>query len=262
MCCGSSSYWKSSPRREKQKGKLFPPAKKVLTALGKPGYIIYRRSVYYLEGMYMKNAERTEARKNEILDTAERLFMERGYEQTTISDILSVSGIAKGSLYYHYTSKEDVLDGVLRRITAQIVAAAKAVADDSTMPAHEKMLRVIPSVSISESPNERMIQELHSPANALLHQKSIAQTIRAVAPVIAGIVEQGIREGVYHTRYPLETVEILLVAGQFIFDEGIFQWTPDEMAAKMTAFIHITETVLGVEEGSFQFLSGGHTSEK
>ena len=210
----------------------------------------------------MKNSERTETRKNEILDIAKRLFMERGYEQTTINDILSISGIAKGSLYYHYKSKEDVLDGVLQRMTGQIAAAAKAIADDPAMTAHEKMLRVIPSVSISESPDERILRDLHIPANALLHQKSIVQTIRAVAPILAGVVEQGIKEGFYRTQYPLETVEILLVASQFIFDEGVFQWTPDEMAARMTAFIRMTETVLGAEEGSFKFLAGGQDSEK
>jgi len=107
-----------------------------------------------------------------------------------------------------------------------------------------------------------MIRELHSPANALMHQKSIAQTIRAIAPIIADIVEQGVREGTYHTQYPLETVEILLVAFQFIFDEGIFQWTPDEMATRMKAFIHIAETVLGSEHGSFEVLAGGHDGEK
>jgi len=209
----------------------------------------------------MKNTERTEARKNEILDTAKRLFMEQGYEQTTINDILTASGVAKGSLYYHYKSKEDVLDGVLERMTGQIADAAKAVADDPAMTAHEKVFRVISSVNIAESPDERMIRELHSPANALLHQKSIAQTIRAVAPIMASVVEQGIREGIYHTQYPLETVEILLVASQFIFDEGIFGWTPEEKAARMTAFIRITETVLGAQQGSFMFLGGGQTGE-
>ena len=206
----------------------------------------------------MKNAERTEASKQKILDVAESLFMEKGYEDTTINDIVSVSGIAKGSLYYHYKSKEDVLDGIIARITEQIVTAAKAVAGNPALPAHEKMLRIIPSVNITYSPYERMIRELHRPSNALLHQKSIAQTLHAVAPVMADVVAQGIQEGVYHTKYPLETVEILLVAGQFIFDEGIFQWTPDEMAMRMKAFVHLTETVLGAEPGSFLFLAGGH----
>ena len=205
----------------------------------------------------MKNTERTAKSKHKILDAAERLFMEKGYEETTVSDILNASGIARGSLYYHYSSKEDVLDGILQRITEQIVKAAKTVADDPALAAHDKMLRIIPSANISYSPYEQMIEELHRPVNALLHQKGIAQTLNAVAPVIALVVEQGIKEGVYRTQYPLETVEILLVAGQFIFDEGIFQRTLEETAARMTAFVHLTETVLGAKPGSFQFLAGG-----
>ena len=204
------------------------------------------------EGNRVKNTERSEATKNMILDTAARLFMENGYEHTSINDILQSSGIARGSLYYHYKSKEDVLDGVLARITEGISAQIKAIADDPALSTHEKMIRIIPSINISESPNEQILQELHRPSNALLHQKSIIQTIRAMAPLIAGVVEQGTQEGVYRTEHPLETVEILLVASLFIFDEGMFKWTPEEMVSRMSAFISIVETVLGAERGSFQ----------
>ena len=210
----------------------------------------------------MKNAERTETRKNEILDAAEQLFNEKGYEETTINDILSVSGVAKGSLYYHYNSKEDVLDGIVGRMTEQIVTAVRAVADDPALTGHEKMVRVIPSMNVAGSPDDAMLNELHRPSNALLHQKSIAGTIEAVAPIIAGVVEQGIREGTYSTRFPLETVEVLLVAGQYIFGEGIFKRTPDEATARMAAFIGITEKLLGAEEGSFGFLTGGSNNGK
>ena len=210
----------------------------------------------------MKNIERTQTRKNEILDVATKLFLEKGYDQTAISDILSAAGIAKGSLYYHYKSKEDVLDDIVARITEQIAAAAQAVAEDQARSVHEKMLNLIASMNISNSANGQMIEELHRPANALLHQKSIAQTVRTVAPIMAGVVEQGIAEGIYRTSYPLETVEILLVAGQFIFDEGVFHWQPEEIAGRMRAFINIAESALGAEPGSFQFLMGGNTDEQ
>jgi AcrR family transcriptional regulator len=204
----------------------------------------------------MKNRERTETRKNEIIDTAQRLFMEQGYEETSIGDILAESGLAKGSLYYHYRSKEEILDGVILRITEALTVAAKNVADDPALTACEKMPRLIASINISNSSGESMIRELHKPANALLHQKSLARTIRAVAPILANVVEQGIREGVYRTPYPLETMELLLTAAQFIFDEGIFQWSPEERAARMTAFIDLMENALGAAKGSFQFLAG------
>ncbi|MCL2054238.1 MAG: TetR/AcrR family transcriptional regulator [Oscillospiraceae bacterium] len=204
----------------------------------------------------MKNTERSSGTKNLILDTAARLFMEKGYEQTSVNDILKFSSIARGSLYYHYKSKEDVLDGVLGRITEQITVQAKAIADDSELTADEKMMRIISSINLSESPNEPIIQELHKPANALLHQKSITQTIQTVAPLIAGVVRQGVSEGIYHTEYPLETIEILLVAGQFIFDEAMFERTAEETAARMAAFINIVEAALGAERGSFGFWGG------
>ena len=204
----------------------------------------------------MKNEERTAATKHAILDTAARLFMEKGYDQTSIGDILGLSGVARGSLYYHFKSKEDVLDGVLERVTAQITARARGIADDPALTAHEKLARVIASLSISKTQDAAIIQEMHAPSNALLHQKSIIQTIRAVAPLMAGVVEQGAREGVFHVAYPLETVEILLVASLFLFDEGMFKWSAEEMAARMLAFVNIAETVLGAAQGSLQFIGG------
>ena len=205
----------------------------------------------------MKNTERTALRKTEILDIAERLFLEKGYEKTTINDILIASGMAKGSLYYHFKSKEDVLDGIIERIAEQITLKAQAIANDPALTAHEKIFHIIASSDISGTSNEQVLEELHKSSNALLHQKSIVQTLHAIAPIMAGVVEQGIQEGIYSTQYPLESVEILLIAGQFIFDAGIFSWTPEEAQAKMLAFISITESVLGAAPGSFLFLIEG-----
>jgi len=205
----------------------------------------------------MKNTERTALRKTEILDIAERLFLEKGYEKTTINDILIASGMAKGSLYYHFKSKEDVLDGIIERIAEQITLKAWAIANDPALTAHEKIFHIIASSDISGTSNEQVLEELHKSSNALLHQKSIVQTLHAIAPIMAGVVEQGIQEGIYSTQYPLESVEILLIAGQFIFDAGIFSWTPEEAQAKMLAFISITESVLGAAPGSFLFIAKG-----
>jgi hypothetical protein len=99
-----------------------------------------------------------------------------------------------------------------------------------------------------------VIDELHKPANAQMHQKSITQTIQAVAPVLAGIVKQGIREGVYKTPYPLETIEFLLAASQFIFDEGVFHWEEKDLKTRASAFARIMELSLGAAKGSFRFL--------
>jgi AcrR family transcriptional regulator len=202
----------------------------------------------------MRTAKNHDVRLNEILDFAEALFLEKGYESTTVNDILDNVGISKGAFYYYFKSKEEVMDGVISRIVSGIVLRAAAVAEDSTFSASEKMLRIIMALNVSESGNGEMIQELHKPSNAQMHQKSITQTIGAVAPILATVIEQGIREGIYETPYPLETIEFLLVANQFIFDEGIFRWTPEELQSRTACFIRITERSLGAAEGSFSFL--------
>ncbi|MNI91786.1 hypothetical protein D3C73_1494970 [compost metagenome] len=50
-------------------------------------------------------------------------------------------------------------------------------------------------------------------------------------------------------------MEFLLAASQFLLDEGIFMWTPEEMLRKIQAFIHIMEVTLGAEPGSFAYVT-------
>ncbi|MDR2553108.1 MAG: TetR/AcrR family transcriptional regulator [Treponema sp.] len=213
----------------------------------------------------MRVAKKHDVRLNEILDAAGTLFTEKGYENTSVNDILDKTGISKGALYHYFDSKEEVMDGVIRRTAAFIRERAAAIAGDSSLSAHEKMKRAILAINISEnisgSSHGKLIDELHKSANALMHQKSIALTIQTIAPVLTEIVEQGIREGIYKTPYPLETMEFLLAAGQFIFDEGIFQWSEEELQTRVCAFVHIMELSLGAPAGSFHFLLAGSPAQ-
>jgi hypothetical protein len=71
---------------------------------------------------------------------------------------------------------------------------------------------------------------------------------------MAGVVKQGVSEGVYHTPYPLETMEFLLASNSFFFDDAVFQWKSEELASRVRACVRIIELSLGAAEGSFHFL--------
>jgi hypothetical protein len=88
-----------------------------------------------------------------------------------------------------------------------------------------------------------------------MHQMSIVEAVRGIAPVMAELVKQGVSEGVYHTPYPLETIEFLLASIQFFLDDAVFQWKPEELAPRVRACVRIIELSLGAAEGSFRFLS-------
>ena len=68
----------------------------------------------------MRIVKEAEKRKNEILDVAERLFVSKGFDNTSTNDILNEIGIARGTLYYHFKSKTDILDAMIERMTRQL----------------------------------------------------------------------------------------------------------------------------------------------
>jgi AcrR family transcriptional regulator len=199
-------------------------------------------------------AKNPEERRNEILDAAEWLFTTKGYSNTTVNDILQKVGIAKGTFYHYFHSKEEVMDAIVMRFIAAGVNAAKRIASDPSLTAPEKIFHILMAQSPDASRKGEMIDELHRVDNAEMHQKSLVETILQLTPVLAGVIEQGIREGVFDTPFPKETVEFLLVSSQFLFDEGIFQWEAHELLQKATAFIYMMEKTLGAKEGTFDYV--------
>ncbi|MFD3274165.1 TetR/AcrR family transcriptional regulator [Paenibacillus dendritiformis] len=204
----------------------------------------------------MRISKKPEERRNEILDAAEMLFTTKGYSKTTVNDILHMVGIAKGTFYYYFQSKEEVMDAIVMRFIDFGVEAAKAVAAHPELSAHDKIFQIMMAQQPDAGRKELMIEQLHQVNNAEMHQKSLIETILQLTPVLTEIIEQGIAEGVFDTPYPKETVEILLVSSQFIFDEGIFQWQPDELMTKAIAFTSMMEKMLGAEKGSFDYMIG------
>lgn len=85
-------------------------------------------------------------------------------------------------------------------------------------------------------------------------KKSLVQSIIHLSPVLTEILEQGIEEGIFSTSYPQETIELLLSSAQVIFDEGLFQWKPEEMMRRVKAYIKMMEVSVGAKEGSFNYM--------
>ncbi|KQO17385.1 TetR/AcrR family transcriptional regulator [Paenibacillus sp. Leaf72] len=196
-----------------------------------------------------------EERKNEILDTAEMLFYTKGYNKTTINDILQEIGIAKGTFYYYFKSKEEVMDAIIMRIVAADVAAARGIASNPELPTLVKLFQILMAQKPKHGDRkEQLLEQFHQVGNAEMHQKSLVQTIIHLTPVLTAVIEQGIEEHIFQTEFPQETVEFLIVSSTFLFDEGLFEWQPAEIIQKAKAFIHVMETTLGAKKGSFDFI--------
>ncbi|PFD33346.1 TetR family transcriptional regulator [Bacillus cereus] len=203
----------------------------------------------------MRIVKEYEERRNEILETAEKLFVTKGYTKTTVNDILKEIGIAKGTFYHYFKSKEEVMDEIIMRIIKADVAKAKAIVSNPNIPVLDKLFRIL----MEQSPKsgdikEKMIEQFHQPNNAEMHQKSLVQSIIYLSPVLTEVLKQGIEEGIFFTPYPQETIELLISSAQVIFDDGLFQWKPEEMMRRAIAYIKMMEASVGAKEGSFDYM--------
>ena len=100
-----------------------------------------------------------------------------------------------------------------------------------------------------------MKEGLHLPENRELHEKINVQLILRLSPVVTTIVEQGVAKGQFKVKNTLETVQFLLTASQFLFDEGLFTWGDEEWTARRKVMQEIIETSLGANKGSFGFIN-------
>lgn len=188
-------------------------------------------------------------RKNEILDVAGRLFAQKGYDSTSTNDILEEIGIARGTLYYHFKSKEDILDAMIDRMMGQMLMQAKAVAGQNEVPVQRRLTMIIQELQIRGGPGDEIMEQIHKPQNALMHQKIQNRLLTELNPLLTGLIEEGIAQGICQTDYPEEVVEMTLLYANTVFDD-LTVHSEEERRRKIAAFIFNLERLLQMEKGS------------
>ncbi len=198
----------------------------------------------------MRIVKNAEERKNEILDAADELFCLKGFDGTSTNDILEKVGIARGGLYHHFKSKEDIMDALIERYKVRLLGAAREIAADRSIPVNERIMRAVMAMNISGGSGREIIKHIHKPQNALMHQKLQKVIISGVTPILAEIIREGIEQGQFSTPFPYECMEMIVAYANIVFDYNVVEMTDEERASRIQAFIFNTERLLGAERGS------------
>lgn len=111
----------------------------------------------------MRIVKEANKRKSEILDVAGELFAQKGFDGTNTNDILEKVGIARGTLYYHFKSKEDIMDALIERINTRILGAAREIAADKSISVNERIVRVIMALNVSDGDGIRQGRKFFLP---------------------------------------------------------------------------------------------------
>lgn len=200
----------------------------------------------------MRVVKEAEVRKNEILDVAERLFGTKGFESTSTSDILNEIGIARGTLYYHFKSKEDILDAMISRMMGRLIEKAETIVAQKNIPVLQRLTMMMLSLNVGEDNfGQELLKQMHKPQNALMHQKMEKSLLSGINPIITGLIKEGIEQGICQTDYPEEAAEMTFLYANTVFDD-LMEHSEEEKQRKIAAFIYNLERLLNMERNSMK----------
>ncbi len=156
-------------------------------------------------------------RREELIDCAQRHFLARGYEKTTINDVIAATGLSKGAFYHHFRSKEDLLAAITERFARESLAVVTALQADRGLDALQRLNSLL---ALGRDWKLEHIGELRAmfttllrPENAMLYHRIVEAAFGVMAPALAGIIEQGAAEGLFDVGDPRTAADTLLWLG-------------------------------------------------
>jgi AcrR family transcriptional regulator len=153
-------------------------------------------------------------RRAELLDCAQRLFLTRGYERTTVNDVIAATGLSKGAFYHHFRAKEDLLEAIAARFAYESLGFVEGLLGDRSLDALKRLNLLL---SVSRDWKREHIAELHAmlatlldPQNVVLYQRIVEAAFKVLGPALTRIIADGVAQGVFDAADPALAAEVLL----------------------------------------------------
>jgi AcrR family transcriptional regulator len=154
------------------------------------------------------------ARRNAILDAAQRAVETRGYEQMAIADLLSELQISSGAFYHYFDSKPALLFALVERIGNQVEQLVLPIVHDSRLSALDKLERFFATLDRGKLEHKEFVLTFlrvwYGDENAIVRHKLYIARIKRYTPWLEGIIRQGVEEGVLTTPYPDQAARMVI----------------------------------------------------
>ena len=201
-----------------------------------------------------------DVRRTEILDVAQQLFYTKGYEQTAIQDLLTAVGIAKGTFYHYFDSKQALLAGLTERMVEQVITLIEPIVSDPHLNASQKLEQLFAQAGHWKFEHKAVLLQVlgvyYQEENLRLRHSMLQLGAAQIVPIWAQIIEQGITEGVFAQVIALETAEIIFKVMQSLSESvALLILHPPENAGaiieqKVLTYQGAIERILGAAPGS------------
>ena len=191
-----------------------------------------------------------------ILDSMQKLMQKKDTRSISVSEIAKEAGIGKGSIYYYFKSKEEIVDAVIERSYSDAIRQAKELVQAPGLDALTKMEIIFRTCrdSSMELSRQEAGSYMELQQSALLHQQYIYIMIRNLRPILADIIRQGNQEGTISCSSPDEVAEIVLIILTIKFDTYLSNSDLTQTQKTLDVFTYMLETSFQIEKGRLDYI--------
>ncbi len=177
-----------------------------------------------------RNEDRRTARRANLVDAAMAVFSAKGVAATSVDDIVRAAGVAKGTFYLYFETKDDAVNAVAERMIEGVADRVQAVASAPGISPVERLLGLGDAMrEVGDEPYERdLIAIMHRPDNRAFHDRMSERALARLAPVIAHVIADGIEMGLFRDQEPVRAAAFVMGALGALHDV-VSQ--PDELEA-------------------------------
>lgn len=194
---------------------------------------------------------------NQILDALQHLLENKDMQTISVREIAQTAGIGKGSIYYYFSSKEEILEALIKRNYEKPLDTAKKLAEQTDISPFTRMAMIFQACRNSSSEflrHDADSRNTNAQERVLLHQKYLNYLVTELKPVLTLIIEQGIQTGDIHFDHPAALAEIVLIILAVKFDNSLIPSNPEETEETIRGLISLLEKGTENPSGSLNFL--------
>lgn len=201
----------------------------------------------------MREVKDAEIRKEEIMDISFRLFMEKGYMNTVIQDIIDEAKISRGLLYYHFKNKEDILYNIVERYSKPILRKISNITSDTNRTVIDKLRDFFSVTFISldniTDENIELQRMVDLKENSYLMDKICHEITGQIALFFEKIIRDGNKEKIFNVKYPKETADFLVSGYIFVSNElGMKRLDIEKTEKYLKSFKILLANSLGIDD--------------
>lgn len=186
-------------------------------------------------------------RIDEILDTAEPLFAVNGYRKTTVRDITKKMGVAKGMVYYYFTSKEEILEAIINRQSSVLLTNIKQMAHSGDVTPPRKIELMLAAIFHAAQYKDGLLLDLlYDEKNIHLLNKIIQQSTLVLKPSLLTVIEEGTQQGYFQAAHPDIATHFIMSILQCITDAFCEKVSGEQMACYLKSAESLIENILAM----------------